>query len=138
MATINLDIITPEKVIYSKSVDMVDVPGADGDMGILQGHAPIISNLRSGVLRVHKGDKIIDRILIVSGVVEITGENCSVLATHAHNFADVTKEDIKERLAAIKKIHDKAVDEKEKMKLLTDTEVLEQALDSMVKELDKL
>jgi len=138
MSTINLDIITPEKVIYSQSVDMVDVPGADGDMGILQGHAPVISNLKSGVLRVHKGDKIIDRVLIVSGVVEITADSCSVLATHAHNFADITKDDIRERLDAIKKIHDKAVDEKEKMKLSTDSEVLEEALDSMINELDKL
>src|SRR3569623_601444 len=52
MATFHFDLVSPEKLLFSGEVDQVDVPGTEGDFGVLAGHAPLVSALRSGIMRV--------------------------------------------------------------------------------------
>lgn len=78
-----LQIITPEKILFSGPVDMVTAPGAEGDFGVLAGHAPLISTLRAGEIIVNMPGGKEERIAIESGVAEVTPERCTLLIEQA-------------------------------------------------------
>jgi len=74
-----LQIITPEKIIFSGPITMVTVPGVEGDFGVLAGHAPFISTLKAGEVVVNLENGKEERIAIESGVAEVTPERCTLL-----------------------------------------------------------
>ena len=78
MPTLRLEIVTPEAKTFSDDVDLVTMPGLDGEMGILAGHMPLLTQIRPGELRVTKGKEEFS-IAVGDGFVEITGEKISVL-----------------------------------------------------------
>jgi F-type H+-transporting ATPase subunit epsilon len=78
----NLEIVTPEARIYSDTVDSVVLPGSEGELGILPAHAPLVTTLQCGELRLTKGGKIIT-MAVGEGLVEITGSNTRVLTDMA-------------------------------------------------------
>jgi F-type H+-transporting ATPase subunit epsilon len=82
MATFHLDLVTPDKVLFSGPVDQVDVPGAEGDFGVLAGHAPLVALLKPGVLVVHEGGKH-HRLVVIGGFAEVSAEGLTVLADFA-------------------------------------------------------
>jgi len=135
MATaLKFDLVTPEKLISSDDVDMVVIPGSEGEMGVLAGHAPIISSLRPGVIRSYEGDSITKRTLVSGGFAEVTAERCTILATEAFDFDDKSKKVIEERLQVAKKSHDKASGDYEKAATEWEVTVLEQLIDALNKE----
>ena len=67
------DLVSPEKLLLSEDVEMVVVPGAEGDFGVLIGHAPLISSLRPGVINTYTGKKVEKRIFVAGGFAEVTG-----------------------------------------------------------------
>ncbi len=75
-----LEIITPDKKVYSGDVDAVKLPGADGSFGILNGHAPIIATLQKGIVKITDVNKHIENIEINGGVVEVLNNKIIVLA----------------------------------------------------------
>lgn len=80
--TLKLEIVTPEAVAYSETVDMVVLPGAAGEMGVLAGHEPLMTTVVPGELRVIRGSE--ETVLAVgSGFAEVTGETVRVLADMA-------------------------------------------------------
>lgn len=83
------ELVSPEKLLASLSVDMVVIPGSEGDFGVLAGHAPMISGVRPGVIAVYEGDKVVDRIFIAGGFAEVTAERCTVLAEQAVKVAEI-------------------------------------------------
>ena len=64
-------------------VEMVVVPGTEGNFGVLPGHAPLISSIRPGTIDVYEGQTVARRIFVVSGIAEVTPERCTVLADEA-------------------------------------------------------
>ena len=76
---LQLDVITPERRLVSEAVDYVTVPGAAGELGILPGHTPLISQLSSGVLSYTQGN-VTRRLLVSGGFVEVNADRVSVLA----------------------------------------------------------
>lgn len=86
MDKINVEIVTPAKLVLCQDVDMVVIPGTEGDFGVLKNHAPLISSIRPGVVEIQNDAKI-QKIFISGGFAEVTGEQCTILATE---FADVT------------------------------------------------
>ncbi len=80
---IALEIVSPEKLVLSRPVDMVVIPAEEGDMGVLGGHAPMIVALRGGAIALYTGDEIGDRLFVSGGFAEITPERCTVLANDA-------------------------------------------------------
>jgi F-type H+-transporting ATPase subunit epsilon len=137
MSALTLDIVTPEEILVSEVVEQVVVPGADGEFGVLVDHAPVISNLRAGVVRAIDGNgKVKKRILVSSGFAEITGERCTILATEAHDFDNVSKDELQKRLTAIKKIHDEAVGEREKEIAAKDVDIAQDIVDAFILEQD--
>ncbi len=80
---LELEIVTPDKLVLSGAVRMVVIPAMDGDMGVLEGHTPMIVPLRGGMVSLYQGDAVSDQWFILGGFAEITGERCTVLATEA-------------------------------------------------------
>jgi F-type H+-transporting ATPase subunit epsilon len=95
----NLEIVSPEKLLLSRPVDMVVIPASEGDMGVLEGHSPMIVMLRGGTIDLYEGDRIIDRLFVDGGFAEITPERCTVLANKAIPLAEVSKAEGERRLA---------------------------------------
>ena len=88
MATLRLEIVTPEAKTYSEDVDMVTLPGADGEYGILPMHVPLITALKPGPLKVQKGGQ---EILVATGggFAEVMPDRVSVLTDMALRDTDV-------------------------------------------------
>jgi F-type H+-transporting ATPase subunit epsilon len=75
-----LEIIGPEKLLLARAVDMVVIPGTEGNLGILPGHSKMITSLRGGLVDIYEGDRITDRFFVSGGFAEITETQCAVLA----------------------------------------------------------
>jgi F-type H+-transporting ATPase subunit epsilon len=80
---LQFELVTPERLLLSEMVDMVVVPGLEGNFGVLPGHAPLISSIRPGTIDVYEGQTVIRRVFVVSGIAEVTPERCTVLADEA-------------------------------------------------------
>ncbi|HYN84974.1 MAG TPA: F0F1 ATP synthase subunit epsilon [Pyrinomonadaceae bacterium] len=85
---LQLDVITPERRLISETVDSVTVPGAGGELGILPGHTPLISQLRTGVLSYTQSGAT-RRLLVSGGFVEVNADRVSVLADAAETAEEV-------------------------------------------------
>jgi len=88
---VSLEIVSPEKLLLSRPVDMVVIPGSEGDIGVLEGHTPMIVMLRGGTIDLYEGDKITEQLFVDSGFAEVTPERVTVLANRALPLAEVKK-----------------------------------------------
>ena len=80
---LQFELVSPERLLLARPVEMVVVPGAEGDFGALPGHAPFVSTLRPGVIAVFDGGRVTERIFVAGGFAEVTAERCTVLAERA-------------------------------------------------------
>jgi len=85
---LNLEVVSPEKLILSKSVDMVTISGTEGDFGVLPGHAPIVSSIRPGILEI-ESNKEIQKMFIGGGFIEVLLDKVSILATEVFSSEDI-------------------------------------------------
>ena len=84
MADLHFELVTPEKLVRSEDVHMVVVPGTEGDFGVLAGHAPFMSVVRSGELTVYSSPTtVVARIHVEGGFAEVNEKGLTVLAEHA-------------------------------------------------------
>ena len=98
LGKIELEIVTPEKVLLRESTNMVVVPGGDGDFGVLVGHASFLSQVRAGTIDVYDGDKVSAQIFVEGGIAEVTPKRCTILAEEALKVEDIDKTVAEERL----------------------------------------
>ena len=87
-----LEIISPEKIIFSEDVKMVTLPSYEGDMGVLKNHISIITFLRPGIIRVQKKEGNINDFFVQDGTVEYSKDNLIVLSASVMNIKDLSKE----------------------------------------------
>ncbi len=87
MAELHLDFVSPESVLFSGGVDQVDLPGAEGDMGILAGHAPLVTPLRPGIVTIYRGGAR-EPVVVTGGFAEVGATGLTVLADRAVARAD--------------------------------------------------
>jgi F-type H+-transporting ATPase subunit epsilon len=80
---VQFELVSPEKLLLSEAVDMVVVPGTEGNFGVLAGHSLLISTVRPGIIDVYEGNEISERIFVSGGFAEVTAERCTVLADEA-------------------------------------------------------
>ena len=80
---VQFELVTPERLLLSEMVEMVVVPGTEGNFGVLPGHAPLISSIRPGTIDIYEEQSVTRRIFVVSGIAEVTPELCTVLADEA-------------------------------------------------------
>jgi F-type H+-transporting ATPase subunit epsilon len=90
MATFQFDLVSPERLLFSGQVDQVDLPGAEGDFGVLAGHAPVIAILRPGIMTVFSGGNQ-EKIVVLGGIAEVSAKGLTVLADAATAVEDMDK-----------------------------------------------
>jgi F-type H+-transporting ATPase subunit epsilon len=98
-ATFAFEIVSPERLLLSRAVEMAVIPAADGEMGVLPGHAPMILSLAGGVISVHEGGEVIERLFVMGGFAEVTATRVTVLAEDALPVSEITKVDSARRVA---------------------------------------
>ncbi len=98
------ELVAPERLLFSAEVDMVVVPGSEGDFGVLPGHAPVIASVRPGVIDIYDGGidaKFIrERIFVAGGFAEVSESRCTVLAEEALSLRDIDVAALDARLNA--------------------------------------
>jgi F-type H+-transporting ATPase subunit epsilon len=90
MATFHFDLVSPEKIAFSGTVDQVDIPGAEGDFGVLAGHAPAVATIRPGILTVRAGGTQ-QKIIVLGGVAEVSAKGLTVLAEVATSLEELDR-----------------------------------------------
>ena len=98
MASFQLELVSPEKLLLSRQVEMATIPAAEGEMGILPGHAPMIVALRGGIITVSTGGQVTDRLFVGGGFAEVTPERCTILADEATPVASLSRAAAEERI----------------------------------------
>ncbi|MEM7169264.1 MAG: F0F1 ATP synthase subunit epsilon [Pseudomonadota bacterium] len=106
---VEFELVSPEKLLLSKSAEMVVVPGEEGDFGVLPRHSPMISGVRPGIIQVYEAGQVTDRIFVAGGFAEVTPARCTVLAEHAMPVGDIDRAKVEQEL---KNLRDDLVDVK--------------------------
>ena len=88
---VSFELVSPARLLLSEDVDMVVIPGAEGDFGVLPEHAPLVSSIRPGVIAVYDGNDVSQRIFVSGGFAEVTPEGCTVLAEEAVAVGDIDR-----------------------------------------------
>ncbi len=99
MDKVEFELVSPEKLLLSKGVDMVVVPGEEGDFGVLPRHAPMISAVRPGVIQVYEGNAVTDSIFVAGGFAEVTPARCTVLAEQAVPVGELDRAQVQQELS---------------------------------------
>jgi len=89
--TLHLEVVTPERLVFSDDVDRVQVPGSDGELGILPHHAPLVATLGSGELRIVKGNTE-ESIAVIGGFVQVRPDKVVIMAETADLAAEIDLE----------------------------------------------
>ncbi|SDT24387.1 F0F1 ATP synthase subunit epsilon [Bradyrhizobium canariense] len=100
MATFHFDLVSPEKLAFSGEVDQVDVPGVEGDFGVLAGHAPVVAAIRPGILTVTSGATH-QKIIVLGGLAEVSDKGLTVLADVATSIQDLDRQAFANQIAAM-------------------------------------
>ena len=90
MATFHFDLVSPEKLAFSGEVDQVDIPGVEGDFGVLVGHAPVVAAIRPGILTVTTGGAH-QKIIVLGGLAEVSDKGLTVLADVATSIQEIDR-----------------------------------------------
>ncbi|WP_265562029.1 ATP synthase F1 subunit epsilon [Sphingomicrobium arenosum] len=77
---LHFELVTPEKLVRSGDVQMVVVPGVEGDFGVMEGHAPFMTTLKNGSLEIHSGNGAPERVTVSGGFAEVGDKGLTVLA----------------------------------------------------------
>ena len=98
MATFQLELVSPEKLLLSRAVEMAVLPAAEGEMGVLPGHSPMIVALRGGIISVTENGQVTDRLFVGGGFAEVTPDRCTVLADEATPVSQLSRADAEARV----------------------------------------
>ncbi|HZP71471.1 MAG TPA: F0F1 ATP synthase subunit epsilon [Pseudolabrys sp.] len=100
MATFHFELVSPEKLLFSGEVEQVDVPGAEGDFGVLADHAPMVTTLRPGILTVH-GAGGAQKIVVLGGFAEVSSGGLTVLADLAEAVESIDRAVVTARIGEL-------------------------------------
>ena len=98
MATFHFDLVSPEKMAFSGEVDQVDIPGSEGDFGVLAGHAPVVAAVRPGILTVISGGSK-QKIIVLGGLAEVSDKGLTVLADVATSIDELDRAQFAETIS---------------------------------------
>ncbi len=118
MANFHFELVSPEKLLFSGDVEQVDVPGAEGDFGVLAEHAPMVTTLRPGILTVH-GSGGEQKIVVLGGFAEVSAEGLTVLADVAEAVENIDRATISARIGELETRIEKTEPGSELDKLIT-------------------
>jgi F-type H+-transporting ATPase subunit epsilon len=125
---VQFELVSPAKLLLSEEVEMVVVPGGEGDFGVLPGHTPMLTTVRPGIIDIYENDKIVKSIFVVGGFAEVSEDRLAVLAEEAIAVEDLNRDDAEARLEKANSALQKA--ESEVAKKVAERELL--AAEAMV------
>jgi len=99
---LNFSLVSPERELFAGEVDQVDIPGTEGDLGILPNHSPVMAAIRTGAIKVTEGSKETS-YFVQGGFADVTPEGLTILAEKALPMTELNSELIKEMMAEIEK-----------------------------------
>ncbi len=105
---VDVEIVSPEKRLLSRAVDMVVMPGSEGDLAAMPDHAPMIVLLRGGVVSLHEGGRVTDCFFVAGGFAEITAERCTILADSAVPVGELSRAEGETRLQEAEQAYEAA------------------------------
>lgn len=112
---VEFELVSPERLLLSELVDMVVVPGEEGDFGVLPMHAPLISTVRPGVIQVYQDRQVTQRLFVAGGFAEVTQSRCTVLAESAMPVDEIDRAQVEQQLKdAREDVADAKTDEERK------------------------
>ena len=115
---LHFELVSPEKLLFSGEVNQVDVPGAEGDFGVLAGHAPTVATLRPGIVTVHAAGGQ-TRIVVLGGVAEVSASGLTILAELAEDASSIDPVMIESRIGELEQRVSKTEAGSELDKLIT-------------------
>jgi F-type H+-transporting ATPase subunit epsilon len=94
--TFTFELVSPEKLLFSKAVRMVTVPGGQGEYGVLAGHAPMITEIKPGIIQIYADEdaSVTSRLFVAGGFAEVTQTRFTVLAVEAMPISDLNKAEL--------------------------------------------
>ncbi|MBR0782815.1 F0F1 ATP synthase subunit epsilon [Bradyrhizobium iriomotense] len=98
MATFHFDLVSPEKLAFTGEVDQVDIPGVEGDFGVLAGHAPVVAAIRPGILTITSGGRH-EKVIVLGGLAEVSERGLTVLADVATSLDELDRAQFAETIA---------------------------------------
>jgi F-type H+-transporting ATPase subunit epsilon len=98
MATFHFELVSPDKILFSGEVDQVDVPGSEGDFGVLAGHAPLVAHNRPGIMTVHAAGQQ-NQLVVLGGFAEVGPDGLTVLADLATSIEDLDRAALQAQIA---------------------------------------
>ena len=119
----DVELVSPERLLLSRPVEMVVIPAYEGEMGVLERHSPMIVLLRGGTVRLYEGGQVTDTLFVSGGFAEITPERVTVLADEAWPVTELSRAEGERRLTDAQAAYD-AADK-------TDVPALDRAMDRM-------
>ena len=122
MAIFRFELVSPERLLFAGDVEQVDVPGVEGDFGVLADHAPLVTTLRPGILTVHTADAQ-QKFVVLGGFAEVSAKGLTVLADIANTIEEMDREIISRRMDELEKLIEEAKQGSE--------------LDKMIRQLDQ-
>ncbi|MGX7706117.1 ATP synthase F1 subunit epsilon [Methylobacterium sp. Gmos1] len=117
MATFQFDLVGPERILYSGPVDAVQLPGSEGEMTVLPGHAPVLTTLKTGMLVITESPQHGKRVLVRGGFAEINATSLTVIAERATPLEELTPAIIDADIAAAEMLYDATDDYDRKLEL---------------------
>ena len=100
MATFHFELVSPESIAFAGDVDQVDIPGVEGDFGVLAGHAPVVAAVRPGILTITSGGTH-QKMIVLGGLAEMSEKGLTVLADVATSIQDLDRARFAETIAAM-------------------------------------
>jgi F-type H+-transporting ATPase subunit epsilon len=98
MSKLHFDLVSPERLLISAEVDQVDVPGSEGDFGVLANHAPLMTALRPGVLTIQSQGRAGEKFYVRGGFAEVTARGLTILAEEAMPLAELDRAALEARI----------------------------------------
>lgn len=92
------EIVSPQKRHFDQEVDMVVVPGTEGDIAAMPGRAPIMLQLRGGVVTLYRDGKVLNRSFVSGGFVDMTADHCTILADSVRALEDLSVDEARQSL----------------------------------------
>ncbi len=96
----DLEVVSPERLLLSRAVEMVVIPAYEGEMGVLERHAPAIVLLRGGTVRLYENGQVTDTLFVSGGFAEVTPDRVTVLADEAWPIGELSRAEGERRLVA--------------------------------------
>ena len=128
---LQFELVSPDRLLLAVEAAQVNMPGAEGDMGILPGHAPLITTLRPGVLEVQSAAGANERVFVDGGIAEVARDRLTVLAEEAVLLKELDRAEVEQRLREAREDVEDAKDDDSRRRAEARLQRLQQLLDAL-------